>query len=104
MNNSIIIGKTVGFNDNGKCVPLFVVEKFNKDNKKYYCSYTDGTGEWMPTDILLKNLDNRKFIAEGLDRQAINNICANRTKTQQEKLFNKQLDRAENPHKYMKEY
>lgn len=101
-NTTALVGKKVGFNDNGTCLPLYTITKFG--GKNYYRTYDDGTGEWMPTDILLKKINNSSLLVEGFTRKDIEAVCAGRTKTAQEKAFDKQLDKAENPHKYMREY
>lgn len=103
-NIETLIGKTAGFNDNGKCIPLFTITKLSKDGKKYLRHYDDDQTEWAPTDIFLKNLSTGKMTIQGMDNKAIQELCANRPKTKAEQLLEKQLDRAENPHKYMREY
>lgn len=68
----------------------------NVESRRYYRQYPDGTGEWMPIDVLLSCIRKGKYRSAGLDLKGLEGI-----KSEQERRFEKQLDRAENPHKYI---
>ena len=58
----------------------------------------------MPTDILLRKLQDRSLVCLELTSEQLELVIKNRPETANEKKFNKQLERAKNPHKYIREY
>lgn len=92
----LLINRQIGWMDNNNFLPLYTITKFSTDGKKYYRTYDDNTGEWMRTDILLKNLDIRKLFCPSLSNELLQCLLKGRSKTANEKAFDKQLSYYEN--------